>query len=47
MTKKELDLIMEKKWNALCRKLPYGLQWLTRSAELYEWSEKKKKTVTK
>jgi hypothetical protein len=35
-----LDALMDKKWNRLAKRLPYGMQWLVESAKLYEWYER-------
>lgn len=40
-----LQTEMDKRYTNLRMKLPYGLQWLTQSAGLYEWYEKRKKLI--
>jgi hypothetical protein len=44
-TKQQLDTLMQKKWDALRKKLPYGLAWLAQSGDLVDWSENKKKKI--
>lgn len=36
---------MDKRYDALRFRLPYGLQWLTQSAELFDWYEARKKKI--
>ncbi len=51
MEKKKLDAIrklnaqMDKKWKSLAERLPYGLEWMNKSAELLNWYYQKRKKI--
>ncbi len=51
MDKQKLDAIrklntqMDKKWKSLAERIPYGLEWMNKSAELLDWYYKKRKEI--
>ncbi len=51
MEKKKLDAIrklnaqMDKKWKSLAERLPYGVEWMNKSAELLNWYYQKRKKI--
>ena len=51
MEKKKLDAIrklnaqMDKKWKSLAERVPYGLLWMNKSAELLDWYYLKRKEI--